>query len=723
MKICPICNRRFGDDVEACDFDGNLLWQSNRDPLLGTTLNHRYRIIEKFGQGSMSTVYLAEQVQVERKVLLKILSEEYAQDEAFVKRFRQEAKLLSTLNNPRLIRLYDFDQADDGRLYIVTEYLGGKSLKTVLQSRVLEIPTVIRIASQLVAGLAAAHSAGVIHRDITSDNILLVGDREDVKITDFGLARSREIEATTRLTQVGTILGNPYYVSPEQIEGFDTDERTDVYSFGIVLYEMICNKVPFNAATPTAVWMQHLNDQPLPPSQLRPQIQPRLEEIVLRALEKKPQHRWARLSEIAELLSKIEKEPPPTTASSKAQTARSASTPSPRPQQTDLGLVTPQFPSTPAQMGKGESVPQEPDARTVMIDASEPGSYLASPASEAGKGNLVAQTMVMTEVFDAVPQRKIPWNWIGLAGGAALTVAVGSWYFFSEDRAPREQAKQTDLPNSKNIRAPAKLASISLEIDNSKLAVGQSEKLRLLARRTDGSQSPVEQIDSISFVSSNPSVAIVDIGGNVTATGSGSTELSARHEGLESPPITLVVTAAPIKTATAAKLLSLAIKGGSQPLTANERVKLYAVGKFSNNREAEVKTGVRWESKNPAIATIDGTGTLLGRSEGQVDVIARYGQISSPPLTLHIKPLPAVVGKKSEPRPTKTPSTSRAPYINAQLRNARAYLDQGQYTEALNELNKASKIDPGNQEVQTAVADAKRACNAEKRLGRSDLKC
>src|SRR5262245_57789511 len=218
MKICPICNRRFSDDVEVCDFDGNLLWRSDRDLLLGTTLNHRYRIIEKFGQTSMSTIYLAEQVQVHRNVLLKILSEEYAQDEAFVKRFQQEARLLSTLNSPRLIQLYDFDQADDGRLYIVTEYLPGKNLKTVLQNRVLEIPTVIRIAIQLVSGLASAHSAGVIHRDITCENILLVGDQEDVKITNFGLARSRDIEATTRLTQVGTILGDPYYVSPEQIE-------------------------------------------------------------------------------------------------------------------------------------------------------------------------------------------------------------------------------------------------------------------------------------------------------------------------------------------------------------------------------------------------------------------------------------------------------------------------------------------------------------------------
>ncbi|HEX2931218.1 MAG TPA: protein kinase [Candidatus Binatia bacterium] len=721
MKICPICNRRFGDDVEACDFDGNLLWQSNRDPLLGTTLNNRYRIIEKFGQGSMSTVYLAEQIHVDRKVLLKILSEEYAQDEAFVKRFRQEAKLLSTLNNPRLIQLYDFDQADDGRLYIVTEYLRGKSLKTLLQDRILEIPTVVRIASQLVAGLAAAHSAGVIHRDITSDNILLVGDREDVKITDFGLARSKESKATTRLTQVGTILGNPYYVSPEQIEGFDTDERTDVYSFGIVLYEMLCNKVPFNAPTPTAVWMQHLNDRPLPPSQLRPQMPSRLEEIALRALEKKPQDRWARMSDIAELLSKIEKEPAETTARTKAPTDRLTSTPGPTPQ-TDRGAVTPQFPSEPVRIGQAQSVPHELNTHTVVIDASEVGPYAASSANETGNENSAAQTMVMTEVFDAVPRRKIPWHWIGLAGVAALTFAVASWHFFSEDRVPQEQAKQSASPNSKNIRTPAKLESISLEIDKSKLAVGQSEKLRLQARLTDGSQSLIEQTDRISFVSSNPSVAIVDIRGNVTATGSGSAELRARHEGLESAPITLVVTGATSKTTTEVKLLSLEIKGSPQQLAANERVKLYAIGKFSNNREAAVKTGIRWESKNPSIATIDGKGTLVGRSEGDVEIIARYGEIASPPLNLHIKPRPAAVTKGFDPKATTLPPV-KAPNVSAQLRNARVYLDQGQYSEALNELTKASKIDPGNQEVQTAIADAKRACNAEKRLGRSDLKC
>jgi serine/threonine-protein kinase len=149
MKTCPICNRSYADNLETCDFDGSMLRGQERaaDPLIGTTLRQRYKIIEKISRGAISDTYVAQQVQIGRRVLLKVLNQEYAQDEAFVRRFRQEAKLLSSLNHPCLIQLFDFDQADDGRLFIVTEFLQGKSLKSILQNQVLDTATIVRLAT------------------------------------------------------------------------------------------------------------------------------------------------------------------------------------------------------------------------------------------------------------------------------------------------------------------------------------------------------------------------------------------------------------------------------------------------------------------------------------------------------------------------------------------------------------------------------------------------
>jgi hypothetical protein len=329
--------------------------------------------------------------------------------------------------------------------------------------------------------------------------------------------------------------------------------------------------------------------------------------------------------------------------------------------------------------------------------------------------------MVMTQVLDAVQPRKIPLKWVGLTGATMLAVFVAAWYAFWGDQEKQDQFKHSVPQTNAVAVSPGKIESISLEIDNPQLAVGELGKLRLQARHTDGSKTPVEQIDSISWMSSNPAVAIVDMRGGVTATGTGTTDLKARHMGLESPPMTLVVRSSATNAPTDVKLLSLAIKASRQQLIANERLKLHATGRYSDNRETEIKSGVRWESKNPDLATIDSSGTLVGRKEGSVDIIARYNQIASAPLTLLIKSPP--VAKSAEPRSVKTVPTIRDPRVNEQLRNARTYLDQGQYTEALIELDKASQIDPGNRTVQTAIANAKRACNAEKQLGRSNLKC
>ena len=229
MRYCPICERTYGDEVRVCEVDGAILKDSgiNQDPLIGKVVRGRYRVLEKLGEGGMGTVYLAEQIAINRKVALKILHPDYARDQEFVRRFRQEAKLAAALNHRNIITVFDFDQADDGSLYIVMEYVAGKSLSGLIQDGPINLRRVMRLGVQIAEGLRAAHVAGVIHRDIKPENIMVVGE-EEIKLMDFGIARLTNTEAATRLTRSGMIMGTPTYMAPEQIEGGEVGEATDI---------------------------------------------------------------------------------------------------------------------------------------------------------------------------------------------------------------------------------------------------------------------------------------------------------------------------------------------------------------------------------------------------------------------------------------------------------------------------------------------------------------
>jgi eukaryotic-like serine/threonine-protein kinase len=233
MKYCPICDQSYPDNLDVCDVDGaTLRFKSGKqDSLIGKVIKGRYRVIQKLGEGGMGTVYLAEQVAVSRKVALKWLHSDYARDEEFVRRFRQEAKLAAALNHRNVVTIFDFDQADDDSLYIVMEYVDGTNLADVLREGPIEIRRALRMAVQIAEGLAAAHRAGVIHRDVKPENVMVVGREEDIKLMDFGISRLRDTGGASRLTRSGTIMGTPAYMAPEQIEGGEVSERTDIYAF------------------------------------------------------------------------------------------------------------------------------------------------------------------------------------------------------------------------------------------------------------------------------------------------------------------------------------------------------------------------------------------------------------------------------------------------------------------------------------------------------------
>ena len=271
------------------------------DTLINTLFDGRYRILRKLGSGGMANVYLAEDEDLGRRVAIKILNDRYASDEAFTERFRREAKSAAALSHPNIVSIYDRGQAD-GRPYIAMEVIEGKSLKElIVSSGPLPISQAVAYAKQILSATRFAHRHGIIHRDIKPHNILL-GHEDRLKVTDFGIARS----GASQMTEVGSIMGTAQYLSPEQARGAPVTAASDLYSVGVVLYELLTGKTPFNGETPIEIAMKHVNEPPRAPSELRPDIPPELDQVVLRALSKDIHERYATAEEFSADLDRVE---------------------------------------------------------------------------------------------------------------------------------------------------------------------------------------------------------------------------------------------------------------------------------------------------------------------------------------------------------------------------------------------------------------------------------
>src|SRR6187200_217078 len=267
------------------------------DTLINTLFDGRYRIVRKLGSGGMADVYLAEDEELGRRVAIKILNDRHATDESFVERFRREAKNAAGLSHPNIVSIYDRGEAE-GTYYIAMEYLDGRSLKELVVARgPLPIQDAIAATRQVLGALRFAHRKGVVHRDIKPHNVMADADGR-LKVTDFGIARA----GVSQMTVAGSIIGTAQYLSPEQARGAAVDQRSDLYSVGILLYEMLTGTVPFTGDSPVEIAMKHLSDTPPPPSLERPDIPPDLDMIVLRALAKNPDDRFQTAEEmVAEL--------------------------------------------------------------------------------------------------------------------------------------------------------------------------------------------------------------------------------------------------------------------------------------------------------------------------------------------------------------------------------------------------------------------------------------
>jgi len=257
-------------------------------------LSGRYRVLRKIGGGGMADVYLCEDLSLGRRVALKVLLQRFLDDPNFVERFRREAKAAAGLNQPNLVSIYDWGEVD-GTYFIVMEYVEGETLKDLVrrQGR-LGGSEAVRILLQLLAALEFAHRTGIVHRDVKPQNVML--DRHgNVKVTDFGIARAGD----SGMTEAGSILGTAQYLAPEQAKGQRVDERSDLYSVGIVLYEMLTGTVPFKGDSAVTVALKHVNEMAAEPAQLVPGLPYALNQIVLKAIAKDPDQRYQTAEQFA----------------------------------------------------------------------------------------------------------------------------------------------------------------------------------------------------------------------------------------------------------------------------------------------------------------------------------------------------------------------------------------------------------------------------------------
>src|SRR5690349_12712890 len=307
-----------------------------------------YRIINQVGRGGMATVYKAYQPSVDRYVAIKVLPSQLAESREFATRFQQEARIIAKLEHPHILPVFDYGESD-GVSYFVMRYMEAGTLKErMIEGRPLPMQEIDRLFTQLAEALSYAHSHGVVHRDLKPANVL-IDSQGNIFLTDFGIAKLLE-SASPRLTQTDAIMGTPAYISPEQAQGHPVDQRSDIYSLGIILYEMVTGSVPFTAETPLAVLFKHISDPLPPPSLVKSDIPPVIEQVILKALAKDPRDRFATAAEFVAAWGRalqaretvqhapesVTVPPPPTTTS-----AQPSSRPAPQTRPTTrVGLPT-----------------------------------------------------------------------------------------------------------------------------------------------------------------------------------------------------------------------------------------------------------------------------------------------------------------------------------------------------------------------------------------------
>jgi len=337
MKTCPVCKTRFEDTHVFCPHDGarleavprplattaepvvpdlsmSAIDPENPDNLVGKTIFGDYHIRKKLGEGGMGAVFLAENKSIDQRLAIKVLHGDAAQNAEMVERFNREARAISRLTNQNIIRVFVFGRTPEGLLYLAMEFVEGKPLRDLIEKEgQLSELRAINIMRQTLHALNEAHELGIVHRDLKPDNIMITkfrGVDEFVKVLDFGIAKVKDPGGNqAKLTQAGIVYGTPEYLSPEQAQAKELDGRSDLYSMGIILYELITGTVPFQSKTAVTILAAHVYDPPAPPSQkTRRPVHPKMERVILKALHKDPTKRYQTAMAFLEDLENLEAE-------------------------------------------------------------------------------------------------------------------------------------------------------------------------------------------------------------------------------------------------------------------------------------------------------------------------------------------------------------------------------------------------------------------------------
>jgi len=421
MKTCPTCQHAYPDDVEFCPRDGAHLaaQPTETEAQLAAGLSRRFRLVRRLGTDGMGTVFLAEQIGVDnRLVALKVLNRKLLDDPDFLLRFQNEAGSTGRIHHPNIVSIYESAQADDGTPYIAMEFLEGESLRQALKRRgALSVPEVAEILQQTARGLNAAHELGIIHCDLKPDNIFLTRNAENelrVKVVGFAIPKLRE---SSTHTQTGMVLGTPAYMSYEQVSGMRGDEldaRSDVYSLGVVVYEMLSGRVPFLSDTPLGYLRQHMLEDPPPFHEVAPDLAapPAVESAVMKALVKDRNQRYGSALDFARELACAAQlwplaetpVPPPSTRivspPARPSAAREPAAPLPLHEtgqaKADTAVQTPS-PVPPERIG--ETPTAQPQASKPTATASRPPTATKPPqfrmvAGPSGKMKFVAIAVV-----------------------------------------------------------------------------------------------------------------------------------------------------------------------------------------------------------------------------------------------------------------------------------------------------------------------------------------
>jgi serine/threonine protein kinase len=496
MKYCTACHKTYPTGQDVCPADHTKL-QVAHELQPGMIIRNKYQILSRIGIGGMGLVYCGRHLTFNELCAIKIVNDDIAGDATFLQRFQTEAVVTRKLRHPNAVRVDDFDYTEDGRPFIVMELVEGKNISEILQTEgALAVPRAVRIARQVALAIAMAHKLGIVHRDLKPGNIILTTDdhgQEVAKVLDFGIAKLREAAGESRpeMTMTGMVVGTPLYMSPEQFmgkkAGGEIDGRTDIYSLGVVLYQMVTAQLPFEAETPYALMLQHLQGAVTPPHELKPElhIPEALSRVILKAMEKSREQRFQTAEEFVAALDGI---PTDTFANAVAGNA----TPEPAPAAPAASAVTAQPVTAAKTASKSEAasgiVTQASPVlvASVQSDSVQSGSVQSSspqpnfvpsssvPSGAVASGNAASSSSVDPQVINSaaqhvfLPPRSFPKlilrvGVVILAG--VLVVGAGYLKYRSVRRTKIEHAvtEQLNSAPSETLRKAGVRVSVSQE--------------------------------------------------------------------------------------------------------------------------------------------------------------------------------------------------------------------------------------------------------------------